>query len=127
MLTSSIQPFVDMFQVRKIAPEYYDNLPYHTSWVKVIWDFIFDPAIGPYARVKRRPIPVNPSEDLDDQMSPNGHVNNSVESNGKVGNGVHSNGKHSNGAHSNGHVGNGDISNDVHANGNAKANHSKAE
>ena len=39
--------------VKKIAAEYYDNLPYHTSWTKVIWDFITDPRIGPYARVKR--------------------------------------------------------------------------
>lgn len=39
--------------VKKIAAEYYDNLPYHTSWIKVIWDFITDPRIGPYARVKR--------------------------------------------------------------------------
>lgn len=39
--------------VKKIAAEYYDNLPYHTSWIKVIWDFIIDPRIGPYARVKR--------------------------------------------------------------------------
>ncbi|XP_059176448.1 sphingolipid delta(4)-desaturase DES1-like [Physella acuta] len=41
-------------EVRKIAPEYYKNLPCHHSWVKVIWDFIFDPEIGPYSRVKRR-------------------------------------------------------------------------
>lgn len=39
--------------VKKIAAEYYDHLPYHTSWAKVIWDFITDPRIGPYARVKR--------------------------------------------------------------------------
>jgi len=39
--------------VKKIASEYYDNLPYHTSWTKVMWDFIIDPSIGPYARVKR--------------------------------------------------------------------------
>ena len=39
--------------VRKIAPEYYDNLPHHDSWSKVIYDFISDPDIGPYARIKR--------------------------------------------------------------------------
>ena len=43
-------------EVRKIAPEYYNNLPYHTSWSKVIYDFITDPAIGPYARIKRQTI-----------------------------------------------------------------------
>ncbi|KAL8564284.1 hypothetical protein ACOMHN_050895 [Nucella lapillus] len=40
-------------EIRKIAPEYYDNLPCHTSWVKVLWDFVFDPEIGPYSRVRR--------------------------------------------------------------------------
>ena len=43
-------------EVRKIAPEFYNNLPYHTSWSKVIYDFITDPAIGPYARIKRNKI-----------------------------------------------------------------------
>uniref|UniRef100_A0A8C4QGK6 Sphingolipid delta(4)-desaturase DES1 n=1 Tax=Eptatretus burgeri TaxID=7764 RepID=A0A8C4QGK6_EPTBU len=40
-------------KVRDIAPEYYNNLPYHNSWVKVLWDFITDDSIGPYSRVKR--------------------------------------------------------------------------
>ena len=41
-------------KVKEIAPEYYDNLPHHNSWIKVLYDFITDPAIGPYARVKRK-------------------------------------------------------------------------
>ena len=36
-----------------MAPEFYDTIPYHTSWVKVLYDFVFDPKIGPYARIKR--------------------------------------------------------------------------
>lgn len=40
-------------QVRKMAPEYYDHLPQHHSWVKVLWDFVFEDSLGPYARVKR--------------------------------------------------------------------------
>ncbi|XP_054162559.1 sphingolipid delta(4)-desaturase DES1-like [Oppia nitens] len=40
-------------KVRQIAPEYYDTLCYHTSWTKVIWKYIVDPNIGPFARVKR--------------------------------------------------------------------------
>uniref|UniRef100_UPI00358EAF88 sphingolipid delta(4)-desaturase/C4-monooxygenase DES2-like isoform X1 n=1 Tax=Myxine glutinosa TaxID=7769 RepID=UPI00358EAF88 len=39
--------------VREIAPEYYNNLPHHTSWIRVLFDFVFDPTMGPYARVKR--------------------------------------------------------------------------
>jgi len=36
-----------------MAPEFYDDLPCHTSWVKVLYDFVTDPEVGPYARVKR--------------------------------------------------------------------------
>ena len=53
------------FQVKKMAPDFYDNLPYHTSWMKVIWDFIFCADIGPYARVKRRQ-PADTAAELDD-------------------------------------------------------------
>ena len=44
---------VSILQVRKIAPEYYDHLPHHTSWDKVMWDFIVKPEVGPYSRIKR--------------------------------------------------------------------------
>lgn len=42
-------PYNKLPEVRKIAPEFYQQ-PYHTSWVKVLWDFIFDPYHGPQAR-----------------------------------------------------------------------------
>ncbi|XP_014274782.1 sphingolipid delta(4)-desaturase DES1 isoform X1 [Halyomorpha halys] len=41
-------------EVRRIASEYYDNLPQHNSWVSVLYDFVMDPDIGPYARIKRK-------------------------------------------------------------------------
>nr|XP_016942701.1 sphingolipid delta(4)-desaturase DES1-like isoform X2 [Drosophila suzukii] len=41
-------------EVRRIAKEFYDSMPRHTSWTRVLYDFIMDPAVGPYARVKRR-------------------------------------------------------------------------
>lgn len=41
-------------KVREYAPEYYNTIPYHTSWVSVIYNYIMDPAIGPYARIKRK-------------------------------------------------------------------------
>ncbi|XP_050396260.1 sphingolipid delta(4)-desaturase DES1 [Patella vulgata] len=37
-------------EVKRIAAEYYDHHPYHTSWVKVVWTFIFDKNLGPHAR-----------------------------------------------------------------------------
>lgn len=41
-------------EVKRIASEYYDDLPQHHSWTAVLKDFIFDPDIGPYARMKRK-------------------------------------------------------------------------
>ncbi|ELU03458.1 hypothetical protein CAPTEDRAFT_162318 [Capitella teleta] len=43
-------PHTRLAKVKEIAGEFYDHLPYHTSWVKVLWDFIFDPEMGPHAR-----------------------------------------------------------------------------
>ena len=40
-------------EVKKIAAEFYDNLPCHHSWIKVLYDFITCSEMGPYCRVKR--------------------------------------------------------------------------
>ncbi|KAI0227903.1 Sphingolipid delta(4)-desaturase DES1 [Lamellibrachia satsuma] len=55
-------PGCNLPEVKRIAPEFYDNLPCHTSWVKVLWDFVMDPEVGPYARVKRQAI-TNPDKE----------------------------------------------------------------
>lgn len=39
--------------IKKIAPEYYENLHYYNSWSGVIYDYIFRTDIGPYSRTKR--------------------------------------------------------------------------
>ncbi|XP_050678301.1 sphingolipid delta(4)-desaturase DES1 [Leptidea sinapis] len=41
-------------EVKRIASEFYDDLPQHNSWSSVLWDFVMDPEIGPYARIKRK-------------------------------------------------------------------------
>lgn len=41
-------------EVKRIAAEFYDDMPQHTSWTRVLYDFIMDPAVGPYARIKRK-------------------------------------------------------------------------
>lgn len=41
-------------EVRRIASEFYDNLPHHDSWTAVLYDFVMDPDVGPYARIKRK-------------------------------------------------------------------------
>ncbi|CAL1708763.1 unnamed protein product [Somion occarium] len=39
--------------LRELAPEFYDTLPSHPSWPMVIINFIRDPEVGIFARVKR--------------------------------------------------------------------------
>lgn len=41
-------------EVKRIAAEFYDDMPQHHSWTKVLYDFVMDPAVGPYARIKRK-------------------------------------------------------------------------
>ena len=52
--------------VREIAPEYYKDLPHHNSWTKVIYEFIMDPAIGPYARIKRKAMKTRTGEEKEE-------------------------------------------------------------
>ena len=50
-------PFVPgsrLHKVREIAPEFYENLPQHKSWTWVLVEYIFNPNIGAFSRVKRQ-------------------------------------------------------------------------
>jgi len=40
-------------EVRKMAPEFYNNLHYYDSWPMVLYDYITRPDMSPYSRVKR--------------------------------------------------------------------------
>jgi sphingolipid delta-4 desaturase len=40
-------------QVKAIAGEFYDHLPCHMSWSKVLWDYAMDPNMSPFSRVRR--------------------------------------------------------------------------
>ena len=49
-------PFIagtNLPEVRRLAPEFYDDIPHYHSWWKVIVDYIVDEEVGPLARVKR--------------------------------------------------------------------------
>lgn len=46
-------PWTRIRKVKEIAAEFYDPLPYHTSWVKVIYDFVFDPKVSLWCRILR--------------------------------------------------------------------------
>ncbi|KAL8454967.1 hypothetical protein Emag_001220 [Eimeria magna] len=39
-------------KLKAMAPEFYD-LPHHTSWLRCLYDFITDPRVSPFSRVKR--------------------------------------------------------------------------
>jgi len=42
-------PYSRLPQVRQIADEFYKDLPYHTSWFKVLFQFIWHDNMGPQA------------------------------------------------------------------------------
>eukprot|EP00540_Astrosyne_radiata_P024041 CAMPEP_0116868830 /NCGR_PEP_ID=MMETSP0418-20121206/27420_1 /TAXON_ID=1158023 /ORGANISM="Astrosyne radiata, Strain 13vi08-1A" /LENGTH=115 /DNA_ID=CAMNT_0004504855 /DNA_START=196 /DNA_END=543 /DNA_ORIENTATION=- len=44
-------------KLRKMAPDYFDTIPHYHSWVKVLWDFLLDPKLSPFSRVKRHDLP----------------------------------------------------------------------
>ncbi len=41
-------------ELKRIAPEYYEPLLSHRSWIWTIWQYVMNPALGGFSRVKRR-------------------------------------------------------------------------
>jgi sphingolipid delta-4 desaturase len=39
--------------LRKIAPEFYDSLAQHTSWTRILWDYVTRADLTATSRVKR--------------------------------------------------------------------------
>ncbi len=46
-------PWNRLPEVKKLAPEWYDNLVYHKSWFKLWLRFLFDPKISLFSRMER--------------------------------------------------------------------------
>lgn len=46
-------PWNKLPELKKMAPEFYDNLKYHTSYVKLLWRFLTDKRYSLYSRVER--------------------------------------------------------------------------
>jgi sphingolipid delta-4 desaturase len=46
-------PWNNLPKLRAMAPEYYDTLKYHTSWSKLLLQFLFDERFSLYSRVER--------------------------------------------------------------------------
>jgi len=50
----SYVPWVNLPKIRKMAPEYYNNITYHTSWTKLLFKFLFDNELSLFSRVLRK-------------------------------------------------------------------------
>ncbi len=48
-------PWSRLPQLKALAPEMYDTLFYHTSWSKLLFQFLTDPKLGLFSRVTRLP------------------------------------------------------------------------
>lgn len=49
-------PFISwskLWELNRMCPEFYNTLPKHNSWCKVLWDFVMKDDVGLYNRVKR--------------------------------------------------------------------------
>jgi sphingolipid delta-4 desaturase len=53
-------PWRRLPELKRMAPEYYDNLKFHTSWFKLWRTFIFDKRYTLYQRVDRSPSTLGP-------------------------------------------------------------------
>jgi sphingolipid 4-desaturase/C4-monooxygenase len=46
-------PWNNLPKVRALAPEFYDTLKYHSSWSRLLFQFIFDKQYSLYSRIER--------------------------------------------------------------------------
>ena len=46
-------PWTRLPTLNRIAHEFYDGLPHHRSWTYVMWQFVWDPDVSLWCRVKR--------------------------------------------------------------------------
>jgi sphingolipid 4-desaturase/C4-monooxygenase len=60
-------PWNKLPRIRAIVPEVYDQLYYHTSWTKLLFQFLFDDNLSLFSRMVRRDRNQVP---LDDQVTP---------------------------------------------------------
>jgi sphingolipid delta-4 desaturase len=47
-------PWARLPDLKKMAPEFYVNRPFHTSWSGTMWRFIWDEKVTPFSRVLRK-------------------------------------------------------------------------
>jgi sphingolipid delta-4 desaturase len=44
-------PWNNLPKIKKLAPEYYNNLKSYNSWIKVLLNFIFNPKMSPFSKL----------------------------------------------------------------------------
>lgn len=49
----SYVPWNKLPEIKRIAPEYYESLTYHTSWSSLVWRFLTDPSLSLFSRTIR--------------------------------------------------------------------------
>jgi sphingolipid delta-4 desaturase len=47
-------PWNNLPKLKATAPEFYDNLKYHTSFTKLFFTFLFSQEVGLYSRIVRK-------------------------------------------------------------------------
>lgn len=52
-------PWTRLPLVRKTAPEYYENLPTHSNYFMVSFNYAFDGYMGPFSRIIRKCVKQN--------------------------------------------------------------------
>jgi sphingolipid delta-4 desaturase len=61
-------PWMKLPRIRQMAPELYEPLHHHTSWTKLLFQFLLDPKIGLHSRVVRTPAPVGAEQKVADEV-----------------------------------------------------------
>jgi len=46
-------PWNNLPKLRAMAPEFYNNLKYHSSWSRLLFEFIFDKKYSLFSRIER--------------------------------------------------------------------------
>jgi sphingolipid delta-4 desaturase len=46
-------PWNNLPKLRAMAPEFYSNLKYHSSWTRLLFQFVFDKRYSLYSRIER--------------------------------------------------------------------------
>jgi sphingolipid delta-4 desaturase len=67
-------PWNNLPKLRAMAPEFYDNLKYHSSWSRLLFQFIFDRRYSLYSRIERMKQKTEAQSTLDTTIQQDGSL-----------------------------------------------------